>query len=102
MKKNIFLSMLEITKTMCDMAKSDQWELLAEQEEERQRLITELKSLVSQEGKDDQQVIIEIIKEMNRLNQQINRLANEKNTEYKSSIIKLKKNKKANNYYLEK
>lgn len=102
MKKNIFLSMLEITKVMCDMAKSDQWDLLAEKEAERQQLITEIQSLVSQDGKDDQHVLIEIIKEMNRLNQKINTLANEKNTEYKTALITLKKNQKANEFYLEK
>jgi hypothetical protein len=100
MKKNIFLSMLEITKAMCDMAINDQWSLLAEKETERQELIAQLKSMISKDGQEDQNIIIEIIKEMNRLNQQINTLANEKNVVYKTSIIQLQKNKKANELYL--
>jgi len=100
MKKNIFLSMLDITKVMCDMATNDQWDLLAEKETERQELIAQLKSMISQEGQEDQKIIIEIVKEMNRLNQQINTLANERNTVYKTSLIQLQKSKKINDLYL--
>ncbi|MFT7387465.1 MAG: hypothetical protein ACI8VC_000705 [Candidatus Endobugula sp.] len=100
MKKNIFLSMLGITKVMCDMATNDQWDLLAEKETERQELIAQLKSMISQEGQEDQKIIIEIVKEMNRLNQQINTLANERNTVYKTSLIQLQKSKKINDLYL--
>jgi hypothetical protein len=100
-KKNIFLSMLEITKTMYNMAKSDEWDLLGDQERERQALINQLRSSLSEAGKEDQAIIIEIIKEMNLINQQINALAEEKNTEHKTSLIQLQKSKKANNLYLE-
>ncbi|MFT6221178.1 MAG: hypothetical protein ACJA0C_000579 [Candidatus Endobugula sp.] len=100
-KKNIFLSMLEITKNMHHMAESDEWSLLGDQERERQNLINQLRSSISEGEKEDQEIIIEIIKEINVINQKINLLAEEKNTEHKTSLIRLQKGKKANNLYLE-
>lgn len=100
MKKNIFLSMLEITKSMHTMASDSQWDLLAEKEQERQALIAQLRTMVSKDGKEDVQIIIEIIKEMNNINQQINHIANEKNTEFKTALLQLQKGKKANELYL--
>jgi hypothetical protein len=100
-KKNIFLSMLEITKSMYNMAEDDQWDLLGEKERERQDLISQLRSAISEDGKEDQTIIIEIIKEINTINQKINSLAEEKNKEHKTSLIQLQKSKKANTLYLE-
>ena len=92
--------MLEITNNMHELAKKDEWSLLAEQEQERQLLIQQLRSAISKDGKEEQDIIIEIVKEMNAINQKINALADEKNAEYKMSLIQLQKGKKANNLYL--
>ena len=86
---------------MLHMAENNEWNLLGEQEKERQILINQLRSSLSEDGKEEQDIIIEIIKEMNTINQKINSLAEEKNSEHKTSLIKLQKSKKANNLYLE-
>jgi len=86
---------------MYNMAESDEWNLLEKQEKERQKLINQLGSIISEDGKDDKKIIIEIIKEMNTINQKINSLAEEKNSEHKTLLIQLQKSKKAKNLYLE-
>jgi len=86
---------------MYNMAENDEWSLLGDQERERQNLINQLRSSISEGEKEDQEIIIEIIKEINLINQKINLLAEEKNKEHKTSLIRLQKSKKANNLYLE-
>lgn len=102
MRKNLFLSMLDTTKDMYILAQEDHWDTLAEREKERQALIKQITSSLDDEEKDNQQIIIEIIKEINQLNKKINQLAESRNNEQRLSLVQFKKGQKAKDFYLEK
>ncbi|MFT6103539.1 MAG: hypothetical protein ACJA2B_001994 [Candidatus Endobugula sp.] len=101
MRKNIFLSMLEITKLMHQLAIEHNWDQVAEKEHKRQDLINELRTMLSEDCQETQEIIIEIIKEMNVINTEINNMAIEENKDYKKAIMDLRKGEKAKNLYLD-
>lgn len=101
MRENIFLSMLEITKSMHMLAIDSEWDKVSRKEEERQQLIKELGSIIDEDNDEKKSILIEIIREMNDINQKINELATNANASYRHEILKLKKGKKAKSLYLE-
>ncbi|MGS2717491.1 flagellar protein FliT [Eionea flava] len=102
MKRNLFLSMLDTTKDMLKLAQVDRWEELAKKEKNRQDLIEQVKSSLDEKEKENQMIIIEIVKEINSLNEKINQLAENKNNQYQLSLIGFKKGQKAKEFYLDK
>jgi hypothetical protein len=99
MNEQIAKQLLILTKAMQGMAINDEWELFADNEKQRSQLIEETKIMYGGEFSSSEPDTIALLEEIIAINQEINKLSEEKLSGDKNAILQLQKSKKASQHY---
>jgi hypothetical protein len=99
MNEQIATQLLTLTEAMLSMAINDEWDLFADSEKQRSRLIEETKMMYGGEFSSSEPNTIALLEKIIAINQNINKLSEEKLSGDKNAILQLQKSKKASQHY---
>jgi hypothetical protein len=93
--KNSYSELLELTKNMLTHAQQDEWEALADCEQQREKIIAEITKNPLAENAAD----AEILKEIVGLNEEVLALSKANKENISKAILELKRSSKKTSFY---